>query len=181
MKKTLTIIIIALNLTALLLGGCASSAASTAATTSGAPAATTAQSGQAAVSGFTFTEKGVAVQMNALAKAIVDQLGEPQNYFEAESCAFQGLDKTYTYSSFEITTYPIDKVDYINSVALLDDNVATGEGVRIGASVSDVEKAYGKEFKDVNGARVYTSGRSTLTFIFENDSVTAIEYTAITA
>lgn len=180
MKKTtaLTIVIISL-LFALLLGGCGQPAASTpAATTKGTTSA--ASPGTPVASGYTFSEKGVAIQMNAPAAAMIGKLGEPQNYFEAESCAFQGLDKTYTYSSFEITTYPIDKVDYINSVALLDDNVATAEGVRIGASAADVEAAYGKDFKDVNGSRVYTNGKSTLTFILENDVVTSIEYTAIT-
>ena len=54
-------------------------------------------------------------------------LGEPMHYFEAPSCAFEGMDKIYSYSGFEFTTYTKDNVDYIASIVFLDDTVTTRE------------------------------------------------------
>ena len=42
------------------------------------------------------------------------------SYFEAPSCAFDGIDKTYTYAGFELLTYPKDDKDYVSSVVLKD-------------------------------------------------------------
>ena len=41
--------------------------------------------------GFTFTSGSTVIEMNADASAVVDELGEADDYFESESCAFEGL------------------------------------------------------------------------------------------
>lgn len=63
--------------------------------------------------------------MNEKAAPILEKLGEPMEYFEAESCAFEGLDKIYTYSGFELHTYEMKGTDYVASVMFLDDSVST--------------------------------------------------------
>jgi hypothetical protein len=117
--------------------------------------------------------------MNKEAAPVVEALGDPLDYFESESCAFKGLDKVYYYSGFELTTYPLDDVDYISTIDFKDDTVSTKEGIFIGSSLDDVKAAYGEDYKEENGFYTYTKGDSTLTFIMENDAVTAITYTAI--
>ena len=45
---------------------------------------------------FVFKLKGVDVQINAEMSPIYEKLGKEDADFESNSCAFQGLDKTYT-------------------------------------------------------------------------------------
>ena len=130
--------------------------------------------------GYVMTVKGTEVAVNALMAPIVEALGEPDKYFESESCAFQGLDKVYTYGSVVITTYPEDGTDYVYSIELKDDTVTTKEGSYIGASKEDITKTYGTATKETDVALVYEKGSCQLAFIFDGDSVKNITYTAIT-
>ena len=66
---------------------------------------------------------GCAVAIDADMAQLLQELGDPQSYFEAASCAFEGLDKTYTYSGFTITTRPED-ADLVTSILLTDDSTA---------------------------------------------------------
>ncbi len=134
----------------------------------------------AASNGYTFDVSGVTVAMNAEMAPIVDELGEADSYFESESCAFQGLDKVYTYGSVQISTYPENDVDYVYSVVLKDDTVETPEGITIGSSKDDVTAAYGDPTSQTDASLSYTKGDSILAFILDGDTVTDITYTAIT-
>lgn len=133
-----------------------------------------------AYEGFSFDLNGTTVELNAEMAPIVSALGEADGYFQSESCAFQGLDKVYTYGSVVVTTYPVDEVDYVYTIELKDDTVETAEGVYIGAGKGDVTAAYGEPTEDTGTAYVYEKGESTLSFIFESDVVVSIVYTAIT-
>ena len=55
--------------------------------------------------GYVFEYNGVKIGMDMEAAPIISALGEADSYFEAPSCAFECLDKTYSYGSFEIDTY----------------------------------------------------------------------------
>ena len=74
---------------------------------------------------FTYDLKGVTVAMNENMEPLVKKLGDADNYFESDSCAFQGKDKVYTYGSVKITTYPKDNKDYVYTIELLDDKYTT--------------------------------------------------------
>lgn len=128
---------------------------------------------------FTFTYGGTKIAMNAEAGPIVEALGEAKKYTEEESCAFEGLDKTYYYGSFYLQTYPEGDKDYVYCLWLVDDSVETEEGIYIGASQADVEKAYGAENFNGKNAFVITSGDCTLTVILENGVVNSIQYNAV--
>lgn len=134
---------------------------------------------EAQTEGFNFEANGVTIPMNVDAAPILEALGEETEYFEAASCAFQGLDKIYTYNGFEINTYPVGEQDYIASVYFLDDSVTTQEGIYLGASLEEVIAAYGEDYTENSGEYTYTKGESTLSFIIEEDAVTSITYTAI--
>ena len=125
---------------------------------------------------FVFEYEGTQMQVNQEAAEVLDALGEPVSYFEAASCAFEGLDKMYTYSSFEVDTYPEGDTDYISCIYFLDDMVETSEGICLYMTQADMEAAYGTDYTEANGAYVYSKGNGDLSFIIENDEIVAIEY-----
>lgn len=122
------------------------------------------------------TGDGVTVSVDEDMAQVLTDLGEAQSYFEAESCAFEGLDKTYTYPGFVITTRPDGENDYVNSIRLTDDSVSTVEGVYIGSSEADVKAAYGEDGGADQGMLSYTAGGVSLNFILEDGAVISIEY-----
>ena len=129
--------------------------------------------------GYSFEIDGVTIPMNVDAAPIVEKLGEPVEYFEAASCAFQGLDKIFYYNGFELGTYPNGDKDYVSYVNLLDDSVATDKGVYLGSTLEEVTSAYGNEYTVEGASYVYRLGETKLTFILEEDEVTSITYYAI--
>lgn len=134
--------------------------------------------GGADVGEYIFRANDVNVSINDDMSGVLAALGEPQTYFEAESCAFEGLDKTYTYSGFVITTRPEGEKDFVNSILLTDDSVTTPEGVYIGSSGDDVIAAYGESKEGFDTLLTYTKEGTTLNFILSEDKVISIEYLA---
>ena len=173
---TLTAFVLALTLTAC--GGQAE-VTPTPAPQPSAPAAQSAAPAEsqapAAPESYVFLSGDFAVSMDQDMAEVLAALGEPQSYFEAASCAFEGLDKTYTYSGFQILTRPDGEQDYVNSILLTDDSVTTPEGLYIGASAADVTAAYG-EGESLGSSLRYTKDGTVLSFILENDKVISIEY-----
>ncbi len=68
---------------------------------------------------YVFLSGDFAVSIDQDMSEVLSALGEPQSYFEAASCAFEGLDKTYTYDAVEIITYPDGDLDRISYVRIL--------------------------------------------------------------
>ena len=126
--------------------------------------------------GYVFEYNGVKIGMDMEAAPIISALGEADSYFEAPSCAFEGLDKTYGYGSFEIDTYEQDGKDYISTVFFCDDLIETPEGVCLFETKADMIKAYGEGFKEEFGMLVYEKDGMKLKFILEGDEITSIEY-----
>lgn len=129
--------------------------------------------------GFVFHHNGTAVVMHADAAPILAALGEAKSYTEEASCAFSGLDKTYFYGSFYLQTYPQGDKDYVYGVWFADDSVSTDEGVYVGMSQADVEKAYGADSYNGKNAYIMTKGESTLTVIIKDGVVSSIQYDAV--
>lgn len=129
-------------------------------------------------SGYAFGYNDVSIHMNTDVVPVIDALGESLHYFEAESCAFKGLDKTYSYPGFEITTYPLDGKDYISAIDLKDDTVSTPEGVYLGATVDDMIAAYGEDYIGSSGSYTYTKDDSKIQFITMEDDIIGITYLA---
>lgn len=171
MKRSMIVLVCAALCCAVLAGcggsGDSSKAADTAETAGTAPG-----------SKYTLLFKETEVAVNGEMEPLAEKLGEPTDYFESESCAFQGLDKVYTYGSVIIRTYPKDGKDYVLSVELKDDAVTTREGVYIGQSRDDVTAAYGEPGQETGSALKYIDGDCTLTFILTDGAVTDITYTS---
>ncbi len=126
--------------------------------------------------GYVFIYNDVVMEMDADASSAIEQLGEPNSYFEAPSCAFEGVDKKYTYGSFELDTYPEGEKDYISAVVFKDDSITTPEGVGIGDSREKLAEAYGDGGTEELGMTVYRKDDMKLCFIFKEDSIISIEY-----
>ncbi len=130
--------------------------------------------------GYQFDYNGLAIHMDDKADKIIDTLGDPMEYFEAPSCAFQGLDKIYYYSGFNLSTYPGSDGDYVSAIDFADDSVSTKEGLTLGAARDKVTEAYGSDYTEDNGSLIYTKGKTRLTFLMEGDAVSSINYEFIT-
>ena len=128
---------------------------------------------------FSFTYNGTKITLGAEAVPIIDALGEPRSYTEEPSCAFDGMDKTYYYGSFYLSTYPLDGKDYVYNLWFADDGVATDEGIRIGSSQSQVEDTYGKDCFDGTNSFVLTKGQSRLVILVEEGTVSSVRYEVI--
>lgn len=150
---------------------------------SGSSSSGSSSSGSSASSsseGFSFTSGSTKIEMNADASAIVEELGDPDDYFESESCAFEGLDKVYTYPGFHLNTYPVDDKDYVLSVDFMDDTVATDEGISIGSTKDEVTEAYGDPAEESDTSMVYEKGDTEMTIGLDGDSVSSLEISAVT-
>lgn len=130
---------------------------------------------------YEFTAGSTKVPMNAPAADILAALGEPQDKYEAESCAFQGMDRTYTYPGYTIDTYENNGVETILYVTFKDDTVSTTEGLSIGENIDKAKELYGEGGTDNGASIIYTKGASTLSIIYGEDGVISqIQYGAVT-
>ncbi|MBF7097031.1 hypothetical protein [Alkalibacter mobilis] len=170
MKKFMIVMLIALSLT--FLAGCSGDG------TADDTKNNDDTGGDPQIESYGFEYEDVDIYVNMDAESLMEKLGEEQSYFEAPSCAFEGIDKIYSYGSFEIHTYPVEDKDYVSAIILIDDSVQTKEGVYIGDPKNKVIETYGEDYNDANGAVAYEKGDGKLQFIFQNDAVAAIEYIA---
>ena len=125
---------------------------------------------------YTFTAGITKIAINAEVAPVLEALGDWSSYDESASCAFEGLDKIYTYDGFEITTYPLNGKDYIFLIDVYADNVVTEEGIRIGDIKPSVIATYGFPDKETSNSLVYNGNGMYLQFLFEEDEVTRIQY-----
>lgn len=136
-------------------------------------------SGSAKTEDIGFTHNGTEIVMKAPAAPVLGSLGEPLAYTEETSCAFDGLDKTYYYGGFYLTTYPEGDEDYVFSLWFADDSVSTSEGIRIGSNQSEVDAAYGAEHFNGINAYVITAGETKLTIVITDGAVSSVLYEAV--
>ncbi len=118
----------------------------------------------------------VIISMDMDMSGVLAVLGEPATYFEAASCAFEGLDKIYTYDHYEVDTYPDGDRDLVSAVLLLDDLVTTTEGAYIGQSQAAIEAIYGTDYEMKGTAMVYTKDGSHLEFVLAGGQVQSVSY-----
>ncbi len=134
------------------------------------------QTNNTSLDDYVFEYKGVTISPDMNTKEFLDALGDPLHYYEVQSCAFQGMDKIYTYTSFEVSTYPNGTDDLVSYIYLKDDTVTTAEGVYLGMAKEDVLDIYGTDYTEDAGAYVYAKGGMELRFIFEGETLASIEY-----
>lgn len=129
--------------------------------------------------GYWFKDDDIEAGIDEPAEGIIAAWGEPDSYYEAPSCAFEGLDKIYTYSNFIVETYPDpndDSKSLISSISLKDDSVKTFEGAMIGSTKEEVLALYGEPETKEDVRFIYVKDNMRLTFIFRNGEAALIEY-----
>lgn len=134
------------------------------------------QSNNTSLDDYVFEYKGVKIAPDMNTNEFLSALGDPLHYYEVKSCAFEGMDKIYTYTSFEISTYPNGANDLVSSIYFKDDTVTTQEGAYLGMAKSDVLALYGSNYTENAGAYVYSKGGMELHFIFDGETLASIEY-----
>lgn len=124
---------------------------------------------------LTYKDASIDVTPDQNMAEVLAALGDADSYFEAASCAFEGLDKTYMYGHVEVDTYPQGEEDFISSIYFLDDLAVTNEGVRVGSTKDEMEAAYGTDYSVVGTECIYAKGNSELRIIVEGDKVSSIQ------
>ena len=128
---------------------------------------------------YSFSWNGVRIVMGAEAAPVLEALGEPKSHTEEPSCAFDGMDETYYYGSFYLSTCTLDGREYIYTLWFADDSVETEEHIRIGSSQSQVEAAYGEDCFSGTNSLVLTRGESRLIVLLEDGLVSSVRYEAV--
>lgn len=134
----------------------------------------------AAPKGYGFTYKGVTVYMDSKADKLLKKAGKPKKKTESKSCAYDGMDRTYTYQDLVIKTYSNSAkgAEYINSIELLTSKVKTKEGIKVGSAKNAMIKAYGNG-KSQFGVYTYTKGKCKLMIELDSrNKVSKITYLA---
>lgn len=126
------------------------------------------------------TKNNVEIVIGADADDTISKLGKWSTQNSSDSCGgFQGKDYVYTYSGYRVSTTPAKNGQIICKIELTDDSVKTPQGVYIGMSRADAEKAM-KSFtaESVGDNLVYTEGNVKLQVIFRDGTVAGIVYVA---
>ncbi|MBQ3356686.1 MAG: hypothetical protein IJG45_06175 [Oscillospiraceae bacterium] len=146
----------------------------------------------ACVGSAALTENDLAIRIGSFTvtpKTTMDDvraaLGEADEYAEAISCVYEGMDKTFTYGDVTFYTYPDGETDRLMEVYCTVGDVATAKGVTFGATVAQIEAAYGTGYTRSGKLLTYALPASSedmepasLYFVLENDCVAAIAMTA---
>jgi len=125
---------------------------------------------------FFFTVRGVEVRMGQPAHEIIEKLGAYNEYFEAPSCAFEGIDKSWYYNGFVVHAYPHGGDDFILSLVLTDDINSTEKRIFIGMTYDNMVAAYGNGYEKSEDQYLYRLGGTSLSFIIRDDIIVAITY-----
>jgi hypothetical protein len=188
MKKKLVVLLGVMSIAAFAFAGCGSeqtagSSNSTQQSESDAAGGTDAEQDDAntatvsgTAAGYVFENSGVEIGVDMDVEPIIEVLGEAKSVFEEPSCAAQGTAYLYTYSGFEINTYPDGDNNLIAYILLKDDTVATPEGIDLSSSKEDVIAAYGDDYTEDDTKLTYEKDGMTLNFLLDGDSIVSIEY-----
>ncbi len=106
----------------------------------------------------------------------VAALGDNYEYFEAPSCAAQGMDMFYYYQNLTVRANEIEGEKVVTEIYFKNDTVATPEGIRITSSYADVIAKYGNDYKTNGTALEYIKGDTLLLIDMKDGKVAAVTY-----
>ena len=126
-------------------------------------------------SALSLSYRGVELTVGMPADEAIAALGEDYTLKESESCAGQGMDRMYTYSSMRLYVFaPTEGEAVISSVSYTDDGVATTDGLRIGSTAADVVAAMGEPDEKSDARLVYRADGAVLTFGLRDGVVVSV-------
>ncbi|MCL2056891.1 MAG: hypothetical protein FWH02_06710 [Oscillospiraceae bacterium] len=109
---------------------------------------------------------------------IIAEFGTGFEYAEAQSCDYDGLDKTFIYDTAQFFTYPSGENDLVSEVYSDSPDARTSRGLGVGASRDDVLAAYGSDCRDTSYQIIYTAEEGALYFDMDGDEVAALYITS---
>lgn len=95
---------------------------------------------------FKYKDKKISVEEDLV--SVLGSLGEAMQEEEVESRAFVGIERIYKYDGLVMVTYPGDTKDYIESFTITSQDIMTAEGIKVGAELSELKKAYGDKLEE---------------------------------
>lgn len=127
---------------------------------------------------YFFETNGVKVCPDMDMDELAGSLGESRSVYTVPSCTGDGVTYIYSFSGYEISTYPApDGKNRIGYITFKDDTVATPEGVDLSMKKADVISVYGEDYQeDDNKMITYEDNGVKLSFIFDEDIIVSIEY-----
>ena len=123
--------------------------------------------------GYVFTYMGYDIVMGSEVQQYLDAFGEPDDEFEAASCAGQGMDHIYSYPGFFLYTREENGVSIVDAVQITD-SLTDYNGAHVGDKIEDVKAIFGEPADDWGYGFTYSSGNTELRFMSE-DQVTVSE------
>lgn len=94
----------------------------------------------------------------------------------APSCYGNGNDVNYYYTDYTLYIWDSNGTQLTYGIDITGGSLTTSKGIGIGASLADVENAYGTGYTVEGPDYVYTSGNSNLRFTISGDKVVYISY-----
>jgi len=125
---------------------------------------------------FSFTMGSSVIHMDMEINQVIGLLGEPNAVFEQPSCAFDGIDRVFSFPGVQFHTYPEGDLDFVHTINIRDDSLTTVNGIFLGSSLGDVVSAYGNNYTHEFGMFTFTRGLTSLSFLIEDDMVVGILY-----
>ena len=113
------------------------------------------------------------------ANAVLEALPAPFGTFEAESCAYQGMDFFYYYDGFQLMVNEIDGERKITSISIKDDLFKTPQGVKFGLSIAEVKELMAPlelESDESPDLLQYIDCKTVLKLRFDQDKLIGAEY-----
>lgn len=130
-------------------------------------------------SGYIFRSGTADIVMDAEAGPVLAALGATTKpVYEVDSCAYQGKDRLYTYDGLEVSTNVRDGKERIASLLVKGKDLATPEGLKIGAKESEITKLYGSVSPSF-GIYRYLRGNTELSIYTTAGVVDEIEYIVV--
>ena len=137
--------------------------------------------GQQSQAGFSKTDlllniSGTPYHVGVNIQTALDTMGDGYEYAEGKTCAYDSVDKTYTYDNATFYTNPLSQGDIISEIYTESQAVSTSRGIAIGSSKEEVVAAYGAATQDDGNLLIYRlpDTQGALCFEMENDAVIAI-------
>ena len=123
-----------------------------------------------------FSYENIRIPMAAEAAPILAELGQAKSCSETPSCLFEGMDRTYCYGSFYLTTSPTSRGEQVTGVWFADDTVETPEGISIGDDAAEIMDVY--KAQNDGDTYILDQGNTRLQILTEEGIVTAVQYLA---
>ena len=133
--------------------------------------------GNGSKSGFSMTYNGFSISPDMEMSELLAGVKESYTVSESSACPpFSGKEKLYVFSHIRVQTYEQDGKDFVMGIFLRDDSVSVN-GVKIGATVAEMQKAFGTDAENAGGTiYIYTAENGAkLKFIVKDGAVASIQ------